>query len=401
MIKKVLVTGGPVHAHLDSVKIITNKFKGGTMAAFAAELCRFTDIEVTYLCAKGSKEPSGHMVKNVVHHNGYEDYRDKVLEYAKTFDAIILGAAVCNLIPVNPWKEKFPSHDYKEGDVIDIPFTIAPRIINMVKKVNPKITLIGYKLLSGVPEEELIRAAKEVLVGSKADCVIANLCESLDKKIAVCKDFSTHNLDACFARKAYGNEEMSIDSNFIHAMIMDEHYRTECGMVSFNKEEALAAVDALKVAQKRIEKYKQYFTPNEAGYIFGSVAVRIQDGKNAFITTSRGKKDLNSFATVAHVDHKNKVVTSGIVKPTLNAPFLHHIFETHPEVNVIVHLHKKPEPFRGLQHGFACHVAPWAPPGTVRDSIRDAGFTISNGGEDEGLYIENHGVFILDWYRRE
>ena len=29
---KMLITGGPVHAYLDAVKIITNKFKGGLMA---------------------------------------------------------------------------------------------------------------------------------------------------------------------------------------------------------------------------------------------------------------------------------------------------------------------------------------------------------------------------------
>ena len=29
---KILITGGPVHAKLDAVKIITNTFKGGLMA---------------------------------------------------------------------------------------------------------------------------------------------------------------------------------------------------------------------------------------------------------------------------------------------------------------------------------------------------------------------------------
>ena len=45
--KKILVTGGPVHAHLDSVKIITNRFKGGLMAELADNLSGLT--EVTYL----------------------------------------------------------------------------------------------------------------------------------------------------------------------------------------------------------------------------------------------------------------------------------------------------------------------------------------------------------------
>ena len=38
MSKKILVTGGPVHAYLDDVKIITNRFKGGLMARLAEHL---------------------------------------------------------------------------------------------------------------------------------------------------------------------------------------------------------------------------------------------------------------------------------------------------------------------------------------------------------------------------
>ena len=38
MVKKILVTGGPVHANLDSVKIITNRFTGARMFALAKSL---------------------------------------------------------------------------------------------------------------------------------------------------------------------------------------------------------------------------------------------------------------------------------------------------------------------------------------------------------------------------
>jgi phosphopantothenoylcysteine synthetase/decarboxylase len=34
---RILITGGPVHAYLDAVKIITNKFKGGLMAELDME----------------------------------------------------------------------------------------------------------------------------------------------------------------------------------------------------------------------------------------------------------------------------------------------------------------------------------------------------------------------------
>ena len=49
---KILITGGPVHAYLDAVKIITNKFKGGLMAELADKFKFQPDgagVEITYL----------------------------------------------------------------------------------------------------------------------------------------------------------------------------------------------------------------------------------------------------------------------------------------------------------------------------------------------------------------
>lgn len=420
--KRVLVTGGPVHAHLDAVKIVTNTFMGGTIAAFAEHLCQFDDLDVTYLCAKGSVEPTTHFKHipqiracKVVHHNGYDDYRDKVLEYAKTFDAIILGAAVANLIPAKPWKEKFPSHDYKEGDLIDIPFMIAPRVINMVKKVNPRITLIGYKLLSNVPEQELIRAAKEVLVGSKADCVLANMKENLGEKIAITKEFGTHRLKAAF-KHPYKKEDDDVDVNFVHAMIMDEHYQT----LFYNGAISEQTSEAISVAEKKAREFlscdfmKKWLVPNEYGYIFGTVAVRAQGCQNIFVTTTRGKKDLNTLVTVLGVDHKYKAVKTyenkavGGIKPTLNAPLLHHIFSTRPDVNAILHYHMLPKYGMPKMNdewiGNVEYTLPWAPPGTVRDSIRDLSSEIVrekiNGDmldaeKRDIFFIEGHGAFIL------
>ena len=123
----ILITGGPVHAYLDAVKIITNKFKGGLMCELA-ELLLYEDVTITYLTAKGSKIPDavelddGSKIRKVsatvIYHDGFEDYQKKVLDLAPKFDAVILGAAVANLIPLHPLKGKFPSHNYKPGDVI-------------------------------------------------------------------------------------------------------------------------------------------------------------------------------------------------------------------------------------------------------------------------------------------
>jgi len=105
---KILVTGGPVHAKIDAVKFVTNRFKGGLTAKLADEL-REQGVQVTYLCSKGAKEPRSPGLPmdapgwdskvEVVYHDDFHDYRQKVKEMAPDFDAVVLGAAVANLIP--------------------------------------------------------------------------------------------------------------------------------------------------------------------------------------------------------------------------------------------------------------------------------------------------------------
>ena len=49
-----------------------------------------------------------------------------------------------------------------------------PKIISLVKKWNPSIHLIGFKLLVDVTKEHLIQIARESLVRNQADLIVAN-----------------------------------------------------------------------------------------------------------------------------------------------------------------------------------------------------------------------------------
>jgi hypothetical protein len=107
------------------------------------------------------------------------DYYDTILKMMKNnvnlkYDMVILGAAVANLAPKYPSAEKFPSHNYKVGDTLDIPFTISPRIIDEIKKICPKINLIGFKL-SNEPWE----GVEELLRDSKCDLIFHHTPDNL------------------------------------------------------------------------------------------------------------------------------------------------------------------------------------------------------------------------------
>lgn len=403
--KRILVTGGPVHAHLDSVKIVTNKFRGGRMAALAEEL-DMMGFEVDYLTATHTRPKNLHLDRDVLTHEGFNDYMFQVVQRAHEYDAVVLGAAVANLIPSKPWKGKFPSHDYKPGDRIKIDFEIAPRVIDQVRVRAPKVQVFGFKLLDGVPREELIRAAYDIVLEAGATAVFANDRQNLDMKLAVTKERSVQQLS--------GNTEVA---EFIAARLADEFYRTQLiaqpnphSRVRYMEQHEPRRTAWLR-CQRFAKRYASKFQVKHGskGLVFGTIAARIEKSPSqvgfdeafempeqsykrirrptgvemivpaqlSFVTTVRGKNELEDWTHVTEVDHEERVVKVVVKKATLNAPLLHMLFAENPEVRTIVHFHET---------GSGLPKLPWAPPGTVQDSMR-----ICNASFE----VEHHGVYLL------
>lgn len=381
---KILVTGGPVHARLDSIKIITNAFRGGRMLHLALELQDMKNVEVTYLVASHLKRDVAEQisrlspqwrnsrktsVREIVTHNGFLDYEDYICTYAHEFDAVVLGAAVVNLIPVKPWEKKFPSHDYKLGEVLQIPFMIAPRVIDQVKKRAPETKIFGFKLLDGVPEAELVEAAYDIVLDSGAVAVFANDRKNLDRKLIVTKERSVIPMD------------VGGIAQFIVDCTGDKYYHTEQVNAPAT---LLPSVDAaLARCVYMLKQYGDRFRKKygKEKYVFGTVASRVLGQPLTFVTTVRGKKDLAPWTLVADVDHEKLCVHVVGGKASLNAPLLHWLFKTNGNLETIVHFHEPGT--TGLMN------VPWYPPGTVRDTKR----LLDLSGES--FEIDHHGVFLL------
>lgn len=316
--KHILISVGPIPGKLDSVKIITNKFKGGLAAMTAKELAKkrpSDKITVVKWNDTPFYKPEEPELKNIeiVNVDDFFAYEKFILN--NKFDAYILAAAVANLIPKTPWEGKFPSHNYKEGDEINIPFIIANRVIAHVKEKFPRSTLIGYKLFDGT-EEELIKAGWGLLVETKANAVFCNNPKTAkEKKICLMPDGAKIEL---------GFEE---HINFINRIIDLKWYKTE--IIADSKPKFEKQEEFIKILDKTAEKFPPY--------MFGCFACRAGEG---FYTTTRGKKEIkNNFAYVYRVDHKNKIVFAD-KKASLNAPLLDMIFSI-TQSKIIVHAHKK------------------------------------------------------------
>lgn len=308
-LKKVLLTAGPIPARLDSVKYITNRFKGGLMRRLADYLvtmgCDVTVAKWEHLDRWDNHKEL--LVKDV------NDYYGKVLAF--NADAYILGAAVANLSPVSPWVGKFPSHNYSEGEKFNIEFEISPRVIDALRDIRPKATLIGYKLLDG-SDDELILASRKLLISSKAHVIFANRPSTAKtKKLMMTQDFSV--IPKSFADHMH----------FIYKTIYNKWYGTE-----ISKAPCLAPYRVNCMAD-------EYYCTMVGERTFGSFAVK--DDESGFWTTTRGKNGGRSeISRVYEVNHSKRVVLAN-KKATMNAPLIDKIFELNPYTEVVLHDHIK------------------------------------------------------------
>lgn len=328
MNKRVVVSCGPIPAKLDSVKFITNRFKGGLAFETVRYLMNVPDFSVTMVTWKMTEIPEdlkevlaldmdilrSHTVEDVY------DYYNWMESQASNYDAFVMAAAVANLTPVHPYEGKFPSHNYNPGDEFFIKFTIAPRAIDIIKKVNPRACLVGYKLFDAPNDEDLVRIARHTLDDSKANVIFANTPkDAKNRKLALTQDGSVIPMT------------YTEHNEFIERAIRQEYFRTEIQPLT---EEEASNVD-FQYAKAIVKMFEETFPD------YGTVAVPVPGEDQIFATTARGHKGEPVF--IRNVDGDTRTVYA-TGKTTLNAPALALMMDAKEHEKVIVHRHaERPE----------------------------------------------------------
>lgn len=388
MRKRILVTAGPIPAYIDPVKIVTNGFKGGLAKRCATDLRdtygHHVDLMVWEMDAMRDEDWDGAVLR--VH--DVRDYVRAVAAAAKRYDAIVCAAAVANLMPSTTLRHKFASHELRPGDAVSIPFEIAPRAVDEVKRANPRCTLIAYKCLDA-DEKTLREAAATVLADAKADVVFANTPkDAKSKKLAMFKDGAVCECDF--------DEHTAI----IDEVVRERHYRTKTIDLILDT----TSDPRFAHAMQQVRLFESTMPTH------GSVAipVNIRNWPDAFVTTSRGHRDEPVIVLNVN-DEKQVVYASG--KATLNAPALMAAIRAHkglyPEDEdfVVVHRHFSDPRYSSATrtpNGRVQHVA-HVSPGTVEETelVRTA-FGTPNVRRVE---IQSHGAIYIrhmvptDWTR--
>lgn len=366
---KILITAGPVYGRLDDNKLISNRSRGIWAVGFAQFLSEI-GYEVTLLIPDtGFQIQEGSF--NIIRHSGYQDYAAKCYEAAKTHDGAVMAAAVVNWIPANPITGKMPTAGYKPGDIIQVPFILAERVIEKMRVINPALTLIGCKMLSGSSYEELIEAAHHVTLDSKAHMVVANdLKNGLKTKYLVYPDRCVQKFDADWEA-------------FYHAMLNvleDTHWHTEivsCPLA----EDSPALVQARVDFDMVVNQYRSRFLSRDGKTVFGAILIPIAGGAAGYLVSPRTKdpnftsKDAVWVAPVEEQLFSKKLIrASG--KPTMNVCLLLRVSSAN-RYQPVFHLHEKLE---------KVSIQGYAPPGTDRDNLRII--------PDRMFNIEGHGFIF-------
>lgn len=363
MNKKVVISCGPIPARLDSVKFLTNRFKGG-LAFKTARILKETGFEMTIVKWRFTELPDNLKDCTVIDVSDVFEYYKWFEKNAGNYDAFIITAAVANLTPSEPYDGKFPSHNYKVGERFNIEFEIAPRAIDVIKQKNKRCCLIGYKLFDAHSDDELIEIAKHTRNDSKANIIFANTPkEAKTRKIALFQDNTTLAVDF--------DEHVEL----IKRAINQTYFKTE---IVKEPEEGRNKID---LAKRMIEKFEETIE----GY--GTIAIKISDIGD-FVTTSRGHKYGAVYVKEVKTDDNDVPVIYASEKATLNAPLLAKYIK---DYDYVIHRH---EEIFGLDNKLDKYVFP----GTLEEYQMYDGLKGDKSVYELGYgYVKGYCFKEIDW----
>lgn len=208
---KVIITSGGTAEKIDDVRTITNVSTGklGSLIAHAFYTA-IPSIEIIYICSNNAILPdipctimkinsamelkctienilNNEKIDAVVHSMAVSDYYvsgisslDKIIsristvihenkELLETTDSI--SSIIKSEIAKN---EDYPKKISSNVDNLMLFMAKTPKVISVVKKIQPKTILVGFKLLVDVSEEQLLEIGHNLLIRNECDFVLAN-----------------------------------------------------------------------------------------------------------------------------------------------------------------------------------------------------------------------------------
>lgn len=88
-------------------------------------------------------------------------------------EALILDQTIARILE-RPAGALATGKKVSSGSELMLSLVKTPKLIGLIKQWNPSVFLVGFKLLKGVSEEELVRVAASLAAENRCDLVLAN-----------------------------------------------------------------------------------------------------------------------------------------------------------------------------------------------------------------------------------
>ena len=201
---KVLITAGGTQEPIDSVRSITNHATGRLGAMIAEAFHRVSEVsEIHYVSPRRAQHPVGeklvfhevggtleleetlgelirtHRPQVIVHSMAVSDYRVRRVTTLSALASAALGAGEQHPDLVKEAMDQ--TEDLRQGGKLsssleDMVLLLekTPKIIGQLRAQAPEAVLVGFKLLDGVSEQELLGTARRLMAENRCDFVLAN-----------------------------------------------------------------------------------------------------------------------------------------------------------------------------------------------------------------------------------
>lgn len=185
----ILITSGGTSEKIDRVRSITNH-STGQLGKIIAETFLDKGDQVTLVTTPKAVRPAAHPNLTIVLIENVSELLETLEPLVHTHDVLIHAMAVSDYTPVYMTgleavaastdmteflnKTNSESKISSQDDVQVLFLKKTPKIISLVKKWNPDIRLIGFKLLVDVSKEELLETARASLIKNQAEIIVAN-----------------------------------------------------------------------------------------------------------------------------------------------------------------------------------------------------------------------------------
>ncbi|TFG13999.1 bifunctional phosphopantothenoylcysteine decarboxylase/phosphopantothenate--cysteine ligase CoaBC [Candidatus Thorarchaeota archaeon] len=166
--KYFLVSAGPTRGWLDKIRYITNPSTGKMGIALAEEILS-RGGEVTIVLGPTKEKPPDNA--EVINVETSQEMQKSILDKLQSdkIDAFISAAAVLDYTPSKKEERKRPS-----GKPFTIELVPTDKIIEEARKLSKDLLIVGFKVESGVSDEELVARGKEKIESGICDMVVAN-----------------------------------------------------------------------------------------------------------------------------------------------------------------------------------------------------------------------------------